>query len=1170
MENNTKKIEEIVRSLSQGGGIDKKISEIEQLNLILASGETIPVRTFEKIAIVITETLNTSQTRVCFASMNTAESLILQLYNFSNIHTYKSILNFILKALIDRLGDVKLEIRSHAIYLIGKIWEAFNYKSMQQSAEIMNSSFNEQSPLKNKGTLIMDFEKEMANKAFGHKTLRVREMAIQWVYNTNLDYPDFDPGLYIKYIVNQIFDVNDTVRTAAKITLQRLYSEKPEIQQTIADELSQRKGLRPNIITEITVDRRTSGPTRSASNIGSPYREGLSTRVRTPSRTQGKFDSQNVRSSFHVQQQTFSRIKPINPRSDSHLGFIQADIRKLSITPEPTPNRIDRNFQTPRQGAQIKRHPSRSSNLGQDSGNTRQTEFVSRPAQDVPYGILPIIVDSPRAIERELAQWSIQFEGKETEENWNNREKAISHFRRIIWGNAPIDYHLELCRELKKHSMGLLKALNSLRTSLSALTIKLFEEIIVRLWSRSGLMFEFVFENLLKLCSTTKKLINQAALVSLKVIVSVVPINENAIKSILANMESKNVSLRLSGISVSISIVEGRSFEVSGLMDKIASMLAKIVAKGITDSNPEIRAESKTLYKKILLLDSTLSERILSLLEPKNRSALFKLQKSPLSSPISPKNGSNADNPRMSSTRFKQKTGKENSPGSLGEIYDINSQYANTQNYRHKPRDSYTYTHSSESLSMKSVGTSVDSERSAIVNITPQNNTSRQNIPEMFTSQQKKSQTKGKSDTHANNERGLNLDTELGVWTPKYSFTARKSLNNSGVSNTQSAMIYPAHYLQNEKDTNESLVLQNPSVGYSQSRTIVNEETLYKDSDLNQKYSNDTISNSDQNFLLSQIVLGKKHSDIEQISPISKREIGSGYISTEFGTNEYISSNIYSAFGIYDNFREYSSAIIKYMKVQEIIDGLTKNVTDKKGKIRYYKAQDTLFSSAENIKTLSRLIKDSECSWLWGLSPLPWVNSVSLGEESSTGNILKRCPLPDFSRKKDIEGESGEDEVDIKYGTLRAEKETDKSEDPLLALHSSRVLGYAIEMFSTFISNADPNVVEANLHLFMGQLVKGVVHPRVGVRKASVFGIISIKEKLDLSDELMADVLSNKSLGQLSIEEMDVKTKEAGYDVNLDDKYKNKLSFGLKVMLSYLLLLDHSYRNLITIMNNEL
>ncbi|KAG9663366.1 hypothetical protein KCU76_g18907, partial [Aureobasidium melanogenum] len=61
------------------------------------------------------------------------------------------------------------------------------------------------------------------------------------------------------------------------------------------------------------------------------------------------------------------------------------------------------------------------------------------PPEEVPMD--PIFVHSQRELEDTFSDMLPHFEGRESEENWGNRDKSVTKMRRLLKGNAPTDYH---------------------------------------------------------------------------------------------------------------------------------------------------------------------------------------------------------------------------------------------------------------------------------------------------------------------------------------------------------------------------------------------------------------------------------------------------------------------------------------------------------------------------------------------------------------------------------------------------------------------------------------------------------------------------------------------------------------------------------------------------------
>ncbi|OMJ19750.1 Protein stu1 [Smittium culicis] len=1292
--------DEISRSLMQGGSIDKKVSELNRINdILLKPNSRLPDKSFEKLIISISQSLNTSQSRVCLAALETCSSLISSLVNYSSYHIYSSVLNFIVKALISRLGDVKLEIRSQSVFILGKIFDSIDCIIAQEAlsnystqSTLIDSSPNsyypndslsqnaqsaDPSPYSN---LLNIYENTIISLAFSHKTSRVKEMALHWVFQTTVDYQSFLPTTYIEAIVDLLFDFNDSVRNAAKIILQNIYNLRPEIQQKIVDEISQRKNIKPNFITEITISRRPSSRLRAA-NVASPYREGLFNRGLS-SRANSQLDSDYQRSAT----QDFSSLKSKDAnkyyRSGSELGFRNNETRMSTLTPDIKNTISDRFTQSSK--------PPSSYKLPSIDKKSKPSYNQISPTKSSVSDVIPLFLDSPKALEREFGQRTAFFEGKESEENWSNREKSINYFRRVIYGNSPTDYPNDLYRELKKILPSLLKALTSLRTTLSTITIKLFEEIITNFADKASLFFDFIFENLLSLCSTTKKLLYQAAVSSLSVIISSVPINEKPLKLLSKNLDSKNIPLRQSSITISAYLLFKRDFEVSSSLGKLVPHFTKLIHVGINDSSLPIRNESKSLYNHILQYHEDLADMIYNESNQSTKSSLSKLQGNKHTPNTSLKKSSlpAKSSPGIRSTKQYNTSQQQSSPTSV---------IVSRQNSLEKNKYSRSPYISAPKSLPKYTDTPMYNGRK-LSNSDKYFPLPRNNVDSPSFKQYRNKSSFDKSP----NKRNVQSQSSKLEYSAARSFTPTIESNSRKISHPQNNILSNYEHDLSNRLKNSSFVtdynslvrkeIYSPSVSTSKisprnpfsPNSSLNKVPFDMQADINNNNHLQNKSSLDQYPIINSFDLFAGNSqDIVTDSKIiiDNKPIGlsindyndlSASEKLELLTNFNCFDSIYSSFGFSEPQDELTnSAIYEYFTAQLVIESFIFKTNKDQA------SNDVL----KNLKLLSRYIKSDSSSWLWELQPLPLLNlnapitsqsfsihdllyfnkSESLfarfasailealrlplsinfelsqhlaaldqsrllvrrkghlvtdyndanklfwellrfkafNDQSVVGStdatldqilisfdkkvlldlltsLLKRCPLPEisfiFESDSETTARSFSSECDLK-----PELVTPRLDDPYNILNSTRVLGYGLDILSTYISKFYSEEL-LDISEFMIYLIKAMYHPRSTVRESAVFTTIALKEKLKISDSVFSEILNNQTLtvdfiqsenGEADSEKHNSVTFYLEkYAELLDSNYKS-LSQADRKFFSFLLLLDKNHRNLVTLVSAD-
>lgn len=123
--------------------------------------------------------------------------------------------------------------------------------------------------------------------------------------------------------------------------------------------------------------------------------------------------------------------------------------------------------------------------------------------------LAPEYVDSLEHIEELTEQMRIYFDGKETEQNWQLREKGVKKLRAILRGNSVTSYREGTILMLKELADGICKSASSLRTSLSSTGCNLVKDAAMIL--KHDMIIEPFLTTMVKLSMGAKKITAQSA-----------------------------------------------------------------------------------------------------------------------------------------------------------------------------------------------------------------------------------------------------------------------------------------------------------------------------------------------------------------------------------------------------------------------------------------------------------------------------------------------------------------------------------------------------------------------------------------------------------------------------------------------------------------------------------
>ena len=250
----------------------------------------------------------------------------------------------------------------------------------------------------------------------------------------------------------------------------------------------------------------------------------------------------------------------------------------------------------------VRTHDSETSKQTQSfNGSTANDPSLDAPPMSVSeqeaVQLDPVYIESSRDLEdtfREMQPW---FEGKESEGNWLRREKSILKLRKITKGNAPQDFTTLYLSCIKGLLDGMLKTVNSLRTTVSTIGCHLVQDI-ARV-SGSGLdnMVEILLQNLIKLCANTKKITAAKANETVSAIMANVSYHVRLTQHIYAACQDKNVQPRnfATGWLKTIITKHGHHKSViehgGGL-----ELIEKCVKLGLADRDKGVRDGMRPMY----------------------------------------------------------------------------------------------------------------------------------------------------------------------------------------------------------------------------------------------------------------------------------------------------------------------------------------------------------------------------------------------------------------------------------------------------------------------------------------------------------------------------------------------------------------------------------------------
>ena len=211
--------------------------------------------------------------------------------------------------------------------------------------------------------------------------------------------------------------------------------------------------------------------------------------------------------------------------------------------------------------------------------------------------IEPLYVESSRDIEEIFREMNPWFEGKEAESNWLRREKSILKLRRLTRGNAPHQYATTFLANVKALLDGILKAVNSLRTTVCTIGCHFIQDLARECGSGLDNMVEILLQSLIKLCGNTKKISAAKANDTVTSIMAHVSYHLRLLQHIHHATQDKNVQPRTYACGWLKTILSAHehlvfTIEHSGGLD----LIEKSIVVGLSDGNPSVRENMRPVY----------------------------------------------------------------------------------------------------------------------------------------------------------------------------------------------------------------------------------------------------------------------------------------------------------------------------------------------------------------------------------------------------------------------------------------------------------------------------------------------------------------------------------------------------------------------------------------------
>jgi CLIP-associating protein 1/2 len=245
------------------------------------------------------------------------------------------------------------------------------------------------------------------------------------------------------------------------------------------------------------------------------------------------------------------------------------------------------------------------------------------PPDEVPMD--PVFVHSQRELEDIFSDMLPFFEGRESEENWINRDKSVTKMRQLLKGNAPNDYHTVFMTGMKQMQAGIIKVASSLRTTMSSNGCYMVQELARSLGPALDPMVEIYLQTFIKMCAATKHIAAQNGNQTVETIYQYVSYNIRTMQHIWVACQDKNVQPRTFAAAWLRTTLERQAaakshFESTGGLE----LAEKCVKHGLNDAQPKVKEAMRATYWALAKTWPNRADLIMNSLDAKAKTALEK------------------------------------------------------------------------------------------------------------------------------------------------------------------------------------------------------------------------------------------------------------------------------------------------------------------------------------------------------------------------------------------------------------------------------------------------------------------------------------------------------------------------------------------------------------------
>lgn len=245
--------------------------------------------------------------------------------------------------------------------------------------------------------------------------------------------------------------------------------------------------------------------------------------------------------------------------------------------------------------------PPKLSRMASGKGSTTdaQASFLSTLPGVALEEIKPAYVNTSRELDHELSAMLPDFEGRESEANWANRENHVSRLREMLRGNAPKEYEQVFLAGIKNLTDGIVKAMTSLRTKLSTSGCQLLKDLFLVCGSGMDPMVDILLPALVKLCAGTKKITAENGNVTTAILFAKVSYHTKILNQLWFACQDKNVQPRQFASGWLRALLEAHVQQKSVIEHgEGITIIERCLKKGLIDANPGVREGMRLTFWK--------------------------------------------------------------------------------------------------------------------------------------------------------------------------------------------------------------------------------------------------------------------------------------------------------------------------------------------------------------------------------------------------------------------------------------------------------------------------------------------------------------------------------------------------------------------------------------------